>query len=98
MVLFQHDAFIEKNGRHIGTRITFTNSAGEYLTMELPIVKDQTVYWAAFSAKKALNASSGAAGRNVEWFIERYDAINEPQTLISSDLDINGEYEDAEEG
>ena len=74
--------YAEKNGRRVGTRITLSRVSGysgEYLTMELPIVFDSTVYWAAQGAKKALNILSENTGdnRSAQWFIERYDAIME---------------------
>lgn len=67
-------AFHETNGRRVGTRITLVNvNKGEYLTMELPIVFEATVYWAAHAAKKALNMLE--PDEPTPWFIERYDAI-----------------------
>lgn len=69
-----HYGFTERNGRRIGTRITLASSSGTYITKELPIVTDQTVYWAAHAAREFLNMRDDG---KVEWFIERYDAVME---------------------
>lgn len=82
---FSPATFAEKNGRRIGTRITLANSAGTYITMELPIVHDQTVFWAAQSAKKALNMRDKKLDKKAEWFIERYDPIMENDNIMEDD-------------